>query len=121
MNTLTNLSWYATNKVVSLPFYLAGLGAAKDLNKGVLAATQGAYNLPTDFAKGLVNNEGVASLAKGTASLLLGVGQSAIENPLETLACLGAGLVIGKGISWKSERLRQYARDENTFKEKHGI
>ncbi len=121
MNKQTNLSWYTINKGISLPFYLAGLGAARDLNKGALAALQGAYQLPVEFVKGVVANEGVASLAKGTTNLLLGIGQSVLENTLGTLALLGAGVVVGKGIAWKSERLRQYIRDETIFKEKYGI
>ena len=121
MNKPTNLFWYTMNKGISLPFYLAGLGAARDLNKGASAALQGAYRLPVEFVNGVTANEGVASLTKGVATLLLGVGQSVIENTLGTLAILGAGVVVGKGIAWKSERLRQYKRDEAIFKEKHGI
>ena len=119
MNKPTNLSWYMINKGISLPFYLAGLGAARDLNKGASAALQGAYQLPFEFVKGVIANEGVASLAKGTANLLLGIGQSVIENTLGTLALLGVGVVVGKGIAWRSERLRQYKRDEAIFKEKY--
>ena len=121
MNKPTNLFWYTMNKGISLPFYLAGLGAARDLNKGALSALEGAYRLPVELVKGVAANEGVASLAKGTTNLLLGIGQSVIENTLGTLALLGAGLVVGKGIAWRSERLRQYKRDEAIFKEKHGI
>ena len=121
MNKQTNFSWYVINKGISLPFYLAGLGAARDLNKGVLAALQGAYQFPVEFVKGVAANEGVASLAKGTTNLLLGIGQSVLENTLGTLALLGAGVVVGKGIAWRSERLRQYKRDETIFKEKYGI
>ncbi|HJP14506.1 MAG TPA: hypothetical protein QF533_09235 [Nitrospinota bacterium] len=117
MNKAVNLAWHLVNKGISLPFYLAGLGAARDLSKGAWAALEGAYRLPIDFAMGVVVNEGVASLAKGTANLLLGVGQSVIENTLGTLALLAAGVVVGKGIAWKSERLRQYKRDEAEFKE----
>lgn len=100
---------------------MAGLGAARDLNRGVLAALNGAYQLPVEFVKGVVANEGAAYLAKGTANLFLGIGQSVIENTLGTLVLLGVGVVVGKGVAWRSERLRQYKRDEAIFKEKYGV
>ena len=121
MKKILNVGWYTANKVVSTPFYLAGLGAAKELNKGVKSALQGTYQLPYDFFNGVVNNEGIWSFAKGTSKTALGIGQSMIESPLETTLVLGAGLVVGKALAWKSERFRQYKRDEPLFKEKYGI
>jgi uncharacterized protein YoaH (UPF0181 family) len=35
-----------------------------------------------------------------------------------TLALLAAGVVAGKAVAWKSERLRQYKRDEAIFRER---
>jgi|SRR3989344_1657900 len=121
MKKILNVGWYTANKVVSTPFYLAGLGAAKELNKGVKSALQGAYQLPYDFFNGVVNNEGIWSFAKGTSKTALGIGQSMIESPLETTALLVGGIAIGKVAAWKSERWRQYKRDEEIFKSKYGV
>ncbi len=118
MNKAVNLAWYLVNRGISLPFYLAGLGAARELGKGAWAALEGAYRLPVDFARAAAANDGVATLAKGTASLLLGIGQSVIENTVGTLALLAAGVMAGKAVAWKSERLRQYKRDEAIFRER---
>lgn len=121
MNRLTNLVWYIGNKAVSAPFYLAGIGAAKELNRGHTSALKGAYQLPYDFMHGVVTDAGAWSFAKGFGKTVLGVSQSAIDSPLETIVLLGAGLALGKGISLYSERKRQYKRDEGIFKARHGI
>tara|TARA_Y100000034_G_C6772629_1_gene344751 strand:+ start:478 stop:846 length:369 start_codon:yes stop_codon:yes gene_type:complete len=121
MNKLSNLIWYTGNKVAGLPFYLAGFGAAKEIKGGTSAALQGAYQLPLDALTGIISNEGAWSFTKGATKVMLGMGQSAIENPLETLIAVGTGIVAGKAIGLVSERKRQFKRDEGKFKAKYGI
>ena len=121
MHPVKNFAWYAGNKLLSAPFYLVGLGAAKELHDGAVSSLKGAYELPLNSLQALVTNQGLWSFAKGAGKTVFGIGQSLIDIPLETLVMLAATVATAKAVTHCSERKRQYLRDEQSFKEKYGI